>query len=242
MLFNPQFSSRPLLRHRCRNPRCGSKLRTPTDNRLNAFCCLTCFESFYRPRCLVCEQPFIRKTERRIVCGRAKCRHQFQRHRARFSGTRYLTSVLGPNGLRSPHFTGLKTGQKSGRPFCIVAGPALSPDAFRLATLPTEPKFTARLARAHAPFLEALKKAKRAAARRALTKRRHPPVNVLGGYKFPGALAVEMHRWQMDRTRWAAGTYDTAAGSQHADNFAAVAQQETARNHYQAKGSGVARC
>jgi hypothetical protein len=72
------------LRHHCRNPRCGGKLQRPTNNRLDAFCCRGCFDSYYRSRCLVCEQPFRRKTERRQVCNRSKCRHEFQRHRERF--------------------------------------------------------------------------------------------------------------------------------------------------------------
>jgi hypothetical protein len=101
VLYNPSFTTRPALRHRCRNPRCGSKLRDPTDSRLDAFCSPACFASFYRSRCLVCEQPFTRKTERRLLCGRAKCRHEIQRHRERFSATRYLGSVLGLNGSRS---------------------------------------------------------------------------------------------------------------------------------------------
>lgn len=32
----------PQIRHRCRNPRCGGKLKTPTDNPRGAFCCEGC--------------------------------------------------------------------------------------------------------------------------------------------------------------------------------------------------------
>jgi hypothetical protein len=48
------------------------------------------------------------------------------------------------------------------------------------------------LERAHAGYFESRKKAKRAAARKALIKRKHPPVNVLGGYKFPGAPTIDL--------------------------------------------------
>jgi hypothetical protein len=179
-------------RHRCRHPRCGAKLKQPTDNVRDAFCCSTCFESFYRSRCLVCERPIIRQTERRQVCDRQKCRGQFRRHREQFLGTRYPALVLSHNGLGSADKTGLKIGQKADRPFHQVAGPELSPTAFRLATLPVDPELAARLERAHRPHVEARAKAKRAAARAALIKRRTPPVNVLGGYQFPRAPTVDL--------------------------------------------------
>ena len=137
----------------------------------------------------MCEQPFARKTERRLVCGRAKCRHEIQRHREQFSGTPGSRYLLGLNGSRSAHFTGLKTGQKSGRPFRIVAGPI--PAGINL-RVPLDPELAARLARAHTGHFENLKKAKRRAARVALIKRKQPPVNVLGGYKFPGAPEINL--------------------------------------------------
>jgi hypothetical protein len=205
VLYNPPPPSKLAAigeRHRCRNSRCGAKLKPPTTNRLDAFCCSGCFESFYRSRCLVCEQLFSRKTERRLLCGRAKCKREFQRHPERFSVGRYIGSVLVPNGTRSAHSTGLKIGQKGDRPFCLVAGPKLSPTAFRLATLPLDPDLAARVARANAPYFEALTKSKRAATRKALIKRHHPPVNVLGGYCFPGAPVVDLS--PIDTPEWAA--------------------------------------
>jgi hypothetical protein len=51
------------LRHYCRNPRCRMKLQAPVENEHRAFCCRGCFESFYRSRCLVCEEPMRRKTD-----------------------------------------------------------------------------------------------------------------------------------------------------------------------------------
>jgi hypothetical protein len=182
-----------LLRHRCRHLSCGLKLKHgPTDNRLDAFCCQGCFDSHYRSRCLVCERPFTRKTERRQVCDRSKCRHEFQRHRERFSSTRYPASVLGHNGSRSADKSGLKIGTFGGRPFRIVAGPTLNPASLRLASLPLDPELVARLDRAHATYVENRAKTKRSAARRALIKRHHPPVNILGGYRFAGAPVLDL--------------------------------------------------
>jgi hypothetical protein len=187
-----RFSPLPGTRHHCRNPRCGAKLKPAVENPRDAFCCAGCFGAYYRGRCLVCERPFKRKTRRRQVCDRQQCRGQFRRHRERFLGARYLPSVLSHNGSGSADSTGLKIDDKAGRPFRIVAGPALSPAAFRLAALPLEPSFAARIERANAGFADWLRKSKYAAARRAQIKRHHPPVNVLGGYRFPGAPVIDL--------------------------------------------------
>jgi hypothetical protein len=206
VLYTPPHPTSPVLsigeRHRCRNPRCGAKLKSPTPNRLDAFCCQGCFGQFFRSRCLVCEQLFTRKTERRLTCSRRKCRHEIERHRERYFGGRYLGSVLGPNASRSADKTVLKIGTFGGRPFAQVAGPQLTPTAFRLATLPLDPDLAARIERTHAPALEARKRAKRAAARAVLIKRHTPPANVLGGYKFPGAPVVDLSppKWAVTST------------------------------------------
>jgi hypothetical protein len=63
------------LRRRCRNPKCRLKLPEPVSNEREAFCCRGCYRSFYRHRCLICEQPMERKTERQLVCGKRKCRN-----------------------------------------------------------------------------------------------------------------------------------------------------------------------
>jgi hypothetical protein len=60
-----------------------------------------------------------------------------------------------------------------------------------LAALPLDPELAARLERVHRSYFENRAKAKRAAARKALIKRRSPPVNILGGYKFPNAPVAD---------------------------------------------------
>jgi hypothetical protein len=99
---------------------------------------------------------------------------------------------LSHNDSRSADKSDLKIGQKADRPFHIVAGPTLSPISLRLATLPLDPELAARLERAHRPHVEARAKAKRTAERKALIKRRTPPVNVLGGYQFPNAPQIDL--------------------------------------------------
>jgi hypothetical protein len=81
---------------------------------------------------------------------------------------------------------GLKIGLEDGRPFRKIAGPELSPTALRLASLPLDPELAARLKRDHG-------------RKRAFVDERDPtvsaagvPVNVLGGYKFPGAPVVDL--------------------------------------------------
>jgi hypothetical protein len=66
------------LRHHCRNLRCRSKLPEPVENPQRAFCCRSCFEQFYRTRCLVCEKP--KHHQRRQLCGHVNCK----REKARF--------------------------------------------------------------------------------------------------------------------------------------------------------------
>jgi hypothetical protein len=180
------------VRRHCRNVRCGGKLKVPTERMCDAFCCSGCYASFYRFRCLVCERPFDRKTERRQLCGRPKCKRDFQRHTERFCGVWYQRSVLVRNALGDPIKSGLKNGDKPGRAFRQVAGPTLSEDGFRLATLPLELGLVARLARVHAEYFEHRRKARRLAERNVQIKRKHPPVNILGGFRFPGATAVDM--------------------------------------------------
>jgi hypothetical protein len=110
---------------------------------------------------------------------------------------------LVPNASRSAHSTGLKTGSFDGRPFRIVAGPELSPTALRLAALPLHPELATRLARLHAPLLAKAKARRKAARMRvALIKKRTLPVNILGGYRFPGAPQIDLN--PIDAPAWAA--------------------------------------
>lgn len=82
------------VRQYCRNPKCRSKLPRPVSNEREAFCTKGCHSSFYRKRCLICEQPMERKNERQLVCGKRKCRNGLQ---ARSTLGRYLA----PSGIFS---------------------------------------------------------------------------------------------------------------------------------------------
>src|SRR5262249_36386247 len=61
-------------KHYCRNPRCRMKLPASVENEHHAFCCRGCHSSFYRSRCLVCEDQMKRKrSDQRIKSGHGKC-------------------------------------------------------------------------------------------------------------------------------------------------------------------------
>jgi hypothetical protein len=166
MLYNPTPEPEQV-RYRCRNPRCGGKLKMPAANSRDAFCCASCEASYYRTHCRVCEQLFSRKTQRREVCGRSRCRHEFQRHPERFWGTRYPRQALGHNAEKKLTKSTPKTGAKFDRGWRQIAGPQLSPTSFHCAILPLEiPPAAANVA-----FAEYWAKTLRRAARRALIKR-----------------------------------------------------------------------
>jgi hypothetical protein len=200
MLYNPSaFSSQHHhLRRRCRNARCGMRLREPTDNARIAFCCRNCREIFYRNRCAVCESHLPPGPSNRTVCWRAKCRAELRKFPLTYRTTK---DVERPR--RSADKTGTKSGPKAGRAWRVVAGPVPAEINLRL---PLHPELVARLERAHAFYYEQREKARRQAERRALIKRRHPPVNVLGGYRFPGAPVIDLTpiatpTWSMP-SRW----------------------------------------
>src|SRR5262245_21098940 len=60
-------------RYYCRNrPRCGCRLKVSTANPRDAFCTRSCWQQFYRHRCLVCEREMPRNAEHQKVCHRSK--------------------------------------------------------------------------------------------------------------------------------------------------------------------------
>ena len=183
MLYN--HPADPLqLRHRCRNPRCGGLLKNPTDDRRAAFCCEPCERAHFATRCIVCEAAIAKASRRRAVCWRSKCRHALQRHPEKYrlrvgqNAAKTIsatpTAGLGHNAQENSAKSTLKTGTKSGRAYRIIAGPAADPINFR--NWPDLPK-----------------------PRRVLIGRTTPPVNVIGGYRFPDAPKVDLSSTHADR-------------------------------------------
>jgi hypothetical protein len=81
-----------MLRVRCRNQRCRSKLPFPTDNEHKAFCTPDCYRRFYRRKCLVCEKP-LPDGHRRQLCSGRQCRLDYRNFRPSY----VLELPQGPN-------------------------------------------------------------------------------------------------------------------------------------------------
>ena len=136
MLYNPDTDRRQdHLRHRCRNPRCRSSLDVSVSNPREAFCARGCYTSFYRFRCLVCEEPIERKAEHQKLCRKSRCHNVFDRG---FDlGCYYPTSTPSSTPEKSIK-PGVKTRLADGRPW-RVAGPPPTPSQFHCATVPDGP-------------------------------------------------------------------------------------------------------
>ena len=120
------------LRHYCRNRHCRTRLKAPVENAHDAFCTRGCYDSFHRKRCVVCERPMERRTERQLVCGKRRCRNALQ---ARQNLGRYLAPSNGVSPLENPIKPGIKIDGAVDRPWRLVAGPALTPNQFHCATI-----------------------------------------------------------------------------------------------------------
>ena len=108
-----------------------------------------------RPQCIVCGKPLGKVTKRRIVCRKAVCRYRFKTRAKQFEGVAHnvtenptkstapKTSPSAPlssdrlahNAPNPPTISTPKTAEKPGRAYRVVAGPALTPEQLRLATL-----------------------------------------------------------------------------------------------------------
>ena len=178
-------------RHYCRNPKCRMKLKQPVANPVNAFCCRGCEGSFYRSRCVVCEKPLERKTESQLLCGRRQCRNAYRSNPRKYQPKWAKPTANGVEGyhgpsagfdpLKNPINTGVETCVTTDRPWRVVVGPQPSPSTLHFATIGGK---------------EAIKANDRANARhwreQCLIKPLDPPVNIVGGYKFPGAPVVDL--------------------------------------------------
>jgi hypothetical protein len=164
------FDSNPEL-HRCRNPRCKAWLKEPVENRRSAFCCVSCEVGFYRTHCRVCERELgeTKRNSRRELCGRRQCRNQFRSFRSLFFSVWYPSAIGASKPEKSSTKSTSKTGIKSDRKFAIGA------DYNR--------KVLRKNFRDNAKFWTAA----------ALIGPTDPPVNILGGYKFPAAPNVEFY-------------------------------------------------
>jgi hypothetical protein len=90
------------------------KLPEPVENLHHAFCTPGCHTSFYRSRCLVCEEPMRRKSDhQRFGSGHKTCTQEYRRFPRVYDPPKRETvpdPAFRGMGLRSAHSTGLKIG------------------------------------------------------------------------------------------------------------------------------------
>jgi hypothetical protein len=181
------------IRRRCRNPRCGSKLKCETDKPRDAFCCAGCFDRYYRKICVVCERPVHSKAAQQRFCSN-RCRSAFRRHTERFSScfTPPCRGVADATrkALTSAHFTGLKTDAKHGRPWRVVAGSAAGLDPINLA-IPLDPETAARSRRANQRYWAAA----------ALSGPRDWPIDWIGGGDLEHELVRQRRKFKLKQEK-----------------------------------------
>jgi hypothetical protein len=162
----------------CRHRKCRTKLKAPASNPREAFCSRGCHTSFYLKRCLVCEGPLQRRNKTQWVCRKARCRSAW---RARAGFGRYTPSRSVSSPAKTSDFIDSKPPLKPDRACRQIAGSKLSPRnciAPWSALRKPSPKPTRKIA----PTGESIM------PRRSFNH--HPPVNILGGCKFPNGPEV----------------------------------------------------
>jgi hypothetical protein len=113
------------------------KLPAPVSNEREAFCTRGCYGSFYRHRCLICEERIERKNERRRICDKAACHNALRAG----NGLGRHTPTRASNATKTSIKPGLKTRHEIGRapsdldwavavnrkPISWIAPPAVEP-------------------------------------------------------------------------------------------------------------------
>jgi hypothetical protein len=206
------------LRHHCRNPRCRMKLKEPVGNPRDAFCARGCYESFHLKRCRVCEKSLeakYRKVKPKIAgghtryvkvekssptCGATDCKRRWRQkdNTGRFSAPKQATGYQGSqkSNLRkeTPAAQAL-FGAIQGPIWRQTVGSPLTPNQFHCATIPDGPDSEwqgGEFQRIEAKNRAALREHFRELAKQCLIQPHHPPVNVLGGYRFPDAPTIDL--------------------------------------------------
>jgi hypothetical protein len=166
-------------RQHCRH--CRGLLAVPAQNPRNRFCGETCERGFYRTHCRICERQFTgTRNARRQLCGRRECATIFRCRRDRFFSRfwcpRYPSSPAASNRPKSLAKSTADSGVTIGRAVVIAGPPGRAGECVPLGEYDGE--IFRQSWRVNAKFWNDV----------ALIGSRDPPVNLLGGYKFPGAL------------------------------------------------------
>ena len=162
------------------NRKCRTKLKEPVSNKREAFCARGCHTSFYLKRCLVCEGPLQRRNKTQRVCRKSQCRNAW---RAKAGFGRYFPSTAVSLASKTPNFIGSKPPLKPDRAWRQIAGPKLSPSQLHCGLVGAK-EAVAEAHQKNRPYW-------RKHNAKALIQPHHPPVNILGGYKFPECARCE---------------------------------------------------
>jgi hypothetical protein len=179
------------LRHQCR--RCREKLKTPVSNSLEAFCCKGCFRYYFAKKCLICERE---KAGKGVACNHPKCRAELASKKRYGTRGKYVEKrIPGPSttqrrdASKKPLKQGVGGAPQGPNRWRQIAGAPLTATEFRFATVPDGPNMSwigGAYLRAETASRAALMKA----GIHPLFTRSTPPLNVVGGYRFPGAPEV----------------------------------------------------
>lgn len=172
----------PTLRHRCRNPKCQMKLPAPVENQRDAFCIKSCYDTYYRRRCLICERPLVVKRGKPVLCKRAKCKAAL---RARSGLGKYAAPLTIPAAFKPVQEVPVNRASKPAS-WRTIAGPEPTPNELHCATFPDGPNCDwqdGRYQRAEAANRALLKEHFARLSAKAQIQRHHAPVNILGGHR-----------------------------------------------------------
>ena len=162
----------------CRNRKCRTKLKAKVSNQCEAFCSRGCHTSFYLKRCIVCEGPLQRRNKTQKVCRKSRCRNAW---RARAGFGRYFPSTGVSSASKTPNSIGSKRPLKPDRAWRQLAGAKLTPSQLHCG-----------LVSAKEAVVEADQKHRAGWRKHNAKALIHPPVNIVGGYKFPNAPDVKL--------------------------------------------------
>jgi hypothetical protein len=170
------------LRVRCRDPKCLCALPVPAEER-RAFCARGCYDRFYRTRCRVCGE-----LSPRGKLHARKCAYAHRQNPGLYAYRKLQNPAdgrLSPERTRderNPYKTAIKTRARTW-------GPALSTTEYWLGSLPLHPIDAARVRQANDPRW--IWRETAWCRPKVLFGPDMPPLNLVGGYRFPGAPTVD---------------------------------------------------
>ena len=165
MYYQPRPESTTTTCHQC-----GERLPSPASNPREAFCSPGCRSRFLWSHCYVCHGALVvaRKSRRRRLCGRRKCQIENRRLEAISCAPARVIPLAVSNACKNPAISTAFLPEKADRPWRQVAGPELLLEQLHLAVLGAD------LGRPRHRGV-------------VLFKRATPPLNIVGGHRFPGA-------------------------------------------------------